>query len=90
MVQNGHPKKDVQYTLKYARDNGFVIEEIHKGYRWGQIRCPVCGPIRPIASTPRSPSGHAKDLRRRVDRCLAQHGRPDQCEITEEQSNEDS
>jgi hypothetical protein len=90
IVQKRHQKKDVEYLLAYARRNGFVTEEIHKGHRWGQILCPVCGPIMPIASTPRSPSGHAKDLRRRVDRCLAQHGRPDQPENTEEDTDEDS
>jgi hypothetical protein len=70
MVTGGrHPKKEVAEALKRAEDAGLVVREIHRGHRWGEVRCEPCEAKRAVYSTPRSPGTHAKQL----DRFTAQH-----------------
>ncbi len=45
----------------------FAIDEIHKGHRWGVVRCLACGMTLPIYSTPRVPEDNARAIRRFAD-----------------------
>jgi hypothetical protein len=67
-----HPKKEIAEAIKRAEDAGLVIREIHKGHRWGEVRCEPCGAQRAVYSTPRDPGTHAKQ----IDRFTGQHTHP--------------
>jgi hypothetical protein len=64
-----HPKKEIAEAIKRAEDAGLVVREIHRGHRWGEVRCEPCGAQRAVYSTPRDPGTHAKP----IDRFAAQH-----------------
>jgi hypothetical protein len=73
MVSSGrHPKKEIADALKRAEAAGLVILEIHRGHRWGEVRCEPCDAGRAVYSTPRDPATHAKQ----IDRFTAQHTHP--------------
>ena len=65
MPRGGHPKKEAAEALWNARRAGLAVEEIHRGHRWGEIRC-ACGLSFAIWSTPRNPGTHAKQIARFV------------------------
>lgn len=69
-----HPKKDVEAALRTAEAAGWTVEEIHRGHRWGQARCPAREHHAPIWSTPRDPTTVGKRIREQVARCP--HSRP--------------
>jgi len=70
MVTAGrHPKKEVAEALNRAKNAGLAVDEIHRGHRWGELRCPGCGDSQGIWSTPRDPGTHAKQ----IDRFAAGH-----------------
>jgi hypothetical protein len=73
MVSRGrHPKKEVAEALRRAQDVGLSIVEIHRGHRWGEVRCLPCEASRDVWSTPRDPGTHAKQ----IDRFAARHMHP--------------
>lgn len=73
-----HPHKDIEEALQYAEDNDWIVEPNKRGHAWGKMKCPqnnvncrgyrYC--ITVINSTPKSPSNHAKQLKRAVSGCL--------------------
>lgn len=70
-----HPKKDIEYALEYAEEQGWTVTSVLRGHRWGVLACPTGERVVPVWSTPKSPTSHAMNLRRRVDRC--QHDVPE-------------
>ena len=73
MVSAGrHAKKEIAEAIRRAEDVGLVVREIHKGHRWGEVRCEPCSAQRAVYSTPRDPGTHAKQ----IDRFTAQHTHP--------------
>jgi hypothetical protein len=70
MVSAGrHPKKEVAEALGRAADAGLDVVEIHRGHRWGEVRCGRCEAGRAVYATPRDPGTHAKQ----IDRFTVQH-----------------
>lgn len=33
-----HLKKDIEAALRFAKAGGWIVEEIHRGHRWGILR----------------------------------------------------
>jgi hypothetical protein len=65
VVSHGrHQKKEVADALKRAADAGLEVVEIHKGHRWGDVRCARCSAARSVSSTPRNAGIHAKQIDR--------------------------
>jgi hypothetical protein len=70
MVSRGrHPQKEIAEALGRARGANLEVVEIHRGHRWGEVRCESCGASFDVWSTPRNPGTHAKQ----VDRFTARH-----------------
>jgi hypothetical protein len=69
-----HPKKDLEYALAVAEAAGWAVEEIHRGHRWGVVRCPSGEHQVAIWSTPRDPATVGKRLREAVARCPHRRG----------------
>jgi len=70
MVSGGrHPKKPIADALKSVARDGLMVVEIHRGHRWGMLRCTVCGADLALHSTPRVP----EDTARRVARFDVKH-----------------
>jgi len=79
MVSGGrHPKKPIADALKSVARDGLMVVEIHRGHRWGMLRCTVCGaiwrctphlgfPRTPLAGLPDSTSSTATSPRRGSD-----------------------
>jgi len=68
-----HPNKHIREALQYAEDRDWTVKKSSaRAHAWGTIFCPfghrVCWMA--IYSTPRCPENHARDIRRKVDRCL--------------------
>lgn len=66
-----HPNKEIHAALDYARSKGWTVTR-GGSHAWGKIECQHAareGCRMWIYSTPKSPHGHAKDIRRYVDRC---------------------
>ena len=77
MPRKLHPNKDIEAVLRYAEDRGWTVVP-KGGHAWGRIKCPFndqecrCGEfcISCVWSTPRSPTNHARQLRRVIDKCV--------------------
>ena len=73
MPRARHPKKDVEAALAWAEAAGWHVTPTPSGHRWGVMRCgrpegqTSCQAS--IWSTPRNPSDHGKQIRRRVQNC---------------------
>jgi hypothetical protein len=68
MVSRGrHPKSEVAAVLANAKDRGLLVVEVHRGHRWGYLRCWRCGKRLGVWGTPQSPGTHARDLKRFVE-----------------------
>ncbi len=73
-----HSKKEIEEALRHAEEQGWRVA-VGGSHAWGRIYCPYddsecrCGEfcITSVWSTPRSPTNHARALRRVVDRCTA-------------------
>ena len=73
-----HPKKEIESVLQYAEQSGWRII-VGGGHAWGKLYCPEndkecrCGEfcISSIWSTLRSPTNHAKQIKRIVDNCTS-------------------
>lgn len=64
MVSPGrHPKKEIARALNQLDPQVFEVVEVHRGHRWGIVRCRVCGKAEPIWSTPDVPENNAKRVR---------------------------
>jgi len=92
MDRDKHPQKEIESALKYAESKRWRVEK-SKGksaHAWGRIYCPTrlkpCSGgercITSVWSTPKSPTNHAKQLKRLVDRCINEH------ELHKRQSND--
>lgn len=69
MARPKHPNKHIREAIRYAEQHGWTFEK-SRGHIFGTLRCPVRGACRhSVFSTPRNPEGHAKEIRRVVDRC---------------------
>jgi hypothetical protein len=68
-----HPKKDIQGAIDYAESRGWTFEKAGpRAHCYGMLYCPWTqrdGCRLSVYSTPRSPSNHARYLRREIDRC---------------------
>ena len=65
MVSRGrHPKNAINDALDGIDPERFVVEEVHKGHRWGVVRCLACGMTAAIWSTPKVPESNARAIRR--------------------------
>ena len=65
MPRDGHPKKEVAEALRRARQEGLTVTEIHRGHRWGEVRC-LCGLSFAVWSTPRNAGTDARQIVRFV------------------------
>jgi hypothetical protein len=66
-----HPKKHIEAAVGYAESRGWRVE-LSAGHAWGFLLCPRYGQGGcdiAVYSTPRVPENHARQIRRRVDRC---------------------
>jgi hypothetical protein len=80
MARKRHAKKEVEAALQYAELHGWRIE-VGGSHAWGKLYCPYndqeyrCGEfcIASIASTPKNPSNHARQIRRVIDNCTRHH-----------------
>ncbi len=83
MTRKKHPNKDIENALKYAEAQGWLVET-GGSHAWGQMKCPYndkecrCGEFcrASIWSTPKSPTNHARQIRRVVDNCTT-HAKPE-------------
>ncbi|MDZ4168034.1 MAG: hypothetical protein U1E26_00065 [Coriobacteriia bacterium] len=80
MLRNRHPKKPIEEALRYAESKGWRVEQAGRSsHAWGRLYCPHDNPacrcgqhcVTSIASTPRVPEDHARQIRRKVDGCAA-------------------
>ena len=71
MARPRHPNKDIEAAIRHAEARGWICA-LSKGHAWGRLRCPHAKPGGcqfGVWSTPRNPASHAKQIRRRVDKC---------------------
>jgi hypothetical protein len=70
---NNHHNKHIREAIDYAMDHGWTLKKAGaRAHVWGMLYCPQAdrsGCFMPIYCTPRTPEAHAKDIRRKVDRC---------------------
>jgi hypothetical protein len=84
MPRPRHPNKHIEAALRYAEAKGWRYHAAgHSAHAWGRLLCRA-GHVEhqfSVWSTPRNPEGHAKHIRRMVDRCEHSAG-----DIAEEES----
>lgn len=68
MTRARHPKKEVEEALKGAEEQGWSVNPMKSGHRWGVTECGA-GCRLSIWSTPKNAGNHGKDIRRAVERC---------------------
>jgi dissimilatory sulfite reductase (desulfoviridin) alpha/beta subunit len=71
MARPRHPDKDIEAAVRYAESRGWAFVRTGS-HVWGVLHCAGTGRGAcrfHVYSTPRNPTGHARDLRRDVDRC---------------------
>lgn len=71
MARPEHPNKEIEAAVKHAISKGWRFKG-SKGHAWGRLFCPakVRGGCQiSVWSTPKSPFDHARQIRRRVDKC---------------------
>jgi hypothetical protein len=68
-----HPNKHIREAIEYAEQRGWeFVKSSARAHSFGALYCPRHerdGCIIQVFSTPRNPEGHARWLRRQVDRC---------------------
>jgi hypothetical protein len=78
MARPVHPNKEIEAAILYAEWNGWRFVKT-KGHGWCRLLCPSGtreGCQISVWSTPRNPEGHARAIRRGIDRC--EHGADDE------------
>ncbi|MBC52444.1 MAG: hypothetical protein CMQ34_01260 [Gammaproteobacteria bacterium] len=81
MARPRHPRKEIENVLRFAEQHEWLVK-VGGAHAWGKIYCPYndsecrCGEfcITCVWSTPRNPVGHARALRRVVEKCARQAG----------------
>jgi len=79
MPRPRHPDPEIESAVRYAESKGWRWL-VSAGHNWGSIWCPHQardGCRLPVFSTPRSPTFHARKLRRDIDRCPHAQGVPE-------------
>ena len=74
-MRSRHPNKEIEDALRELEAAGWRVEMASRAHRWGVVRCPEHsreGHQHSVYSTPRSPSAHARLLRKYGQRC--EHG----------------
>ena len=66
-----HPNKEIEAAVAYAEARGWTWHKVG-GHAWGKLYCrhhdrDGCDIF--VWSTPRVPEHHARQIKRRVDRC---------------------
>lgn len=83
MTRNKHPDKNIEKALKHAEDHDWRVEK-SDGHPWGQMYCPYnnasCSSSgewcrMSIWSTPKNPKNHARQLEKRVNKCVKSQNR---------------
>ncbi|MCP4261225.1 MAG: hypothetical protein GY938_18945 [Ketobacter sp.] len=76
MKRSRHPSKDIEAALQEAEDQGWIVE-VGGSHCWGKLKCPTNSGCRggqyciiSISSTPRSPTNHAKQIKKAVNKCV--------------------
>jgi len=73
MARSKHPKKEIESALNYAESQGWRIEKSSgQAHCWGTIYCTLEqreGCKMSVASTPRSPQNHGKQIIKKIDNC---------------------
>ena len=72
MGRSRHPNKEIEAALKYAEEHGWTVNKVTgSGHAWGRAKCKRGHREHQFSiwSTPRSTENHAKQIRRRIDRC---------------------
>lgn len=68
-----HPSKHIQEAIEYAEDEGWrIIETGKSSHAFCRLYCPERsrdGCKMSVWSTPRNERSHARQIKRRVDRC---------------------
>ncbi|MEI7814025.1 MAG: hypothetical protein WCJ13_04455 [Coriobacteriia bacterium] len=79
MPRQRHPNPHIEEALKHAESKNWRVEPAGRSsHAWGRLYCPHDNPechcgefcITSISSTPRSPEDHARQITRRVNRCV--------------------
>ena len=80
MSRKKHPNKDIEKSLKYAEQKGWVVR-VGCAHAWAQMYCPdnskdcrfgrFCQVS--IWSTPKNPQSHAKQIRGVIDKCTSKN-----------------
>ena len=69
MVSAGrHPKNPINHAIAALDESRFEVAEVHKGHRWGFVRCRTCGDEIAIWSTHRVPEHNAAAIQRFAER----------------------
>ena len=63
VARDRHQRKQVEQALKFAEDEGCVVEVRHAGHTWGEVVAPNGQRLR-VWSTPRNADVAAKVIRR--------------------------
>jgi hypothetical protein len=68
-----HPNKHIRAVIEFAEQCGWeFVKASARAHSFGALYCPHRdrdGCILQVFSTPRNPEGHARWIRRQVDRC---------------------
>lgn len=73
MTRKKHPNKDIEEAIKHAELMGWRYQPVGgSAHAWGRLLCPCqtresCKMS--VYSTPGNPYMHAKQIKRRVERC---------------------
>ncbi len=78
MPRRKHPKHEIEAALRYAEQQGWLVE-VGGSHAWGRMYCPYnepdcrCGEfcITSIWSTPSNAGNHGRQLIRVVNNCSA-------------------
>lgn len=73
MQRKKHPKKEIEKSIQYAESKGWRVKAAGgSAHAWARLMCPLKnreGCTMSVWSTPRDPSVHAEQIKRRVDSC---------------------